>query len=283
MKDLIIGCITGYDFNDIAPWVNSIEKCGFKGDKAMIIYNCSYDCYDELTRRGFIVMAFSKDDKNKRFHYQDNFGPQIVVTRFLHIWSMLKKFNSSDYRYVITTDVRDVIFQTNPSNWLELNIGNKLINVASESMYYVHEDWSNMNMHSSFGSEIYDHMKYQKIYNAGTLAGCFTAIRDIVLNVFLLSRFNRVHNPDQAALNILLSLEPYKSITRFSESEDAWACQAGTTVDPSKINKYKQYLTEPEPHFDGNYVYTSKGIKFCIVHQYDRVPSWKHMISEKYN
>jgi hypothetical protein len=31
MKDLIIGCITGYDFNDIAPWVNSIEKCGFKG------------------------------------------------------------------------------------------------------------------------------------------------------------------------------------------------------------------------------------------------------------
>ena len=101
--------------------------------------------------------------------------------------------------------------------------------------------------------------------------------------MYLLSRFNRVHNPDQAALNILLSLEPYKSITRFSESEDAWACQAGTTVDPSKINKYKKYLTEPEPHFDGNYVYTSEGIKFCIVHQYDRVPSWKYLISEKYN
>jgi len=282
VKDLIIGCITGYEFKDIAPWINSIEKCGFKGDKAMIVYNCSYDCYNELIRRGFLVMAFNRDDKNKRFYYTENFGPQIVVMRFLHLWSMLNKLKNIEYRYVITTDVRDVIFQTNPSEWLENNLGDKKINAASESICYCHEQWSNINMKNSFGFELYDFMSSNVIYNAGTLAGLFDNIKDLSLNVYLASRFNTVINPDQSALNIILNLEPFKSTTRFSKSEDAWACQAGTTVDPIKINAYRTYLTEPEPIFDGTHILTSKYEKFCIVHQYDRVPEWKNKILKYY-
>jgi hypothetical protein len=32
-KSLIIGAMTNYDFEKVRPWVKSIEKCGFTGDK----------------------------------------------------------------------------------------------------------------------------------------------------------------------------------------------------------------------------------------------------------
>ena len=51
MKDLVIGCITGYDFDKIKPWVNSLDRCGFTGTKAMICYNVGYDTLEELVKR----------------------------------------------------------------------------------------------------------------------------------------------------------------------------------------------------------------------------------------
>jgi hypothetical protein len=38
MKDLIIGCITNYHPEQIKSWVNSINKCGFQGDKVVISF-----------------------------------------------------------------------------------------------------------------------------------------------------------------------------------------------------------------------------------------------------
>ena len=47
-KDLIIGAFTNYNFNQLKPWVESIEECGFKGDKLMIMGNYSQETHDEL-------------------------------------------------------------------------------------------------------------------------------------------------------------------------------------------------------------------------------------------
>jgi hypothetical protein len=92
-----------------------------------------------------------------------------------------------------------------------------------------------------------------------------------------------VPNPDQAAYNVLLNLEPYKNITRFSTSEDGWACQAGTTIDPAKIADFKPHLLEPQPLWDGNYATTSTGIRHAILHQYDRIPYWKPIVEARYS
>ena len=43
MKDIVVGCITGYDFDKIKPWVNSLDRCGFDGTKAMVCYDVDYD------------------------------------------------------------------------------------------------------------------------------------------------------------------------------------------------------------------------------------------------
>ena len=48
--------------------------------------------------------------------------------------------------------------------------------------------------------------------------------------------------PDQAALNTLLSFDVYKSVTRLTNSEEAWACQAGTTMDMKTVSINKNNL-----------------------------------------
>ena len=282
MKDLIIGCITGYNYEQIKPWVCSINKSGFKGDKIMIVYNASNDTCCKLETEGFRVYGFNRNETSNDYIYKPEFGPQIVVTRFFHIWQLLNQLNESDYRYVITTDVKDVIFQYNPVHWLEENLGDKKLNAASESIKYAHENWSNSNMKSSFGSHIYNFMSQNTIYNAGTISGRFSAVRDLALNVYLISKYNPVHNPDQSAYNIVLNLEPFKSITRFTGANEGWACQAGTTVDPSKIDNYRCHLTDQEPLIHNGIVTAGNGVKYAIVHQYDRVPEWKKSILENY-
>ena len=283
MKDIVVGCITGYTFDKIKPWVNSLDRCGFDGVKAMICYNVDYETVEELVKRQYTVLAFGKNDNLKKFEYKENFS--IVVERFLHLWYLLKKFEGQ-YRYIVSTDVKDVVFQTNPSEWLEKNMNDAQINVACESIRYKDEDWGNHNLFKAFGPLVHDHNQNNLIYNAGTVSGKFDTMLDFFLNVYMMcngtSHFTEGGGgPDQAAVNILLNMKPYRDITRFTASEEGWAAQLGTT-GPHIVGKYADKLVEKTPILVDNVVCTSDGTPFVMVHQYDRVPEWKEIIEKKY-
>jgi len=284
MKDIVVGCITGYTFDKIKPWVNSLDRCGFDGVKAMICYNVDYETTEELVKRGYTIFAFKKNDTAGRFEYKDNFS--IVVERFYHLWYFLKSLKGQ-YRNIITTDVKDVVFQTNPSLFLERVIKDgKKINVACESIRYKDEDWGDNNLLKSFGPLIHEHNRDNLIYNAGTISGDFDTMIDTFLNIYLLCNGSNPFiegggGPDQAALNVLLQLEPYKSITNFAMSEDGYAAQLGTT-GPQIQGKYGDRVVEKTPILVDNMVCTSNGQVFSLVHQYDRVPAWKDLIEKKY-
>lgn len=288
MKDIVVGCITNYSFDKIAPWVNSLERSGFDGLKVMICYNIGYDVVEELSKRGFTVFGFKRNDEARRLEYKPDFN--ICLERFSHIAYFFNKLeNKEQYRYVISTDVKDVIFQTNPSTWLEENIGDKKINVASESLRYCDEEWGNHNLYQSFGPLIYERNRDNTIYNAGTIAGEFKHFVDLCDNLFLSCGGAPANvpgggGPDQAALNVLLNLEPYRSVTNFAPSESGYAAQLGTTADPNKIEAFRSKLLEPEPiiDYETGEVKTSTGKLFSIVHQYDRVPKLKEVIEKKF-
>jgi hypothetical protein len=284
LKDVVIGCITNYTFDKIQLFVNSLEQSGFDGYKVMIIYNVPFSTVDELEKRGWIVLSFNKDENNKYYTYRDNFI--VTVDRHLHYHLAINNLNEEfgNLRYVMAIDPRDVIFQSNPSIWLENNLKDKKLNVGCESLKYKDEWWGRDNLKDSFGETVYERLQNTPIYNAGTIAGEWNYLSELSLNIYLLCQGSSNGTPDQAALNILLSLQPYKDITNFAMSEDGWACQAGTTADPLKINNYKNYLLEHEPYFDINdgLVKTSKDDVFALVHQYDRVPMWDKIINEKY-
>jgi len=284
MKDVVVGCITNYNFNSIKQWVNSLDRSGFSGEKLMICYNIDYSVCDELAKRNYKVYGFQKNDELKKLEYTKEFS--IVVERFVHIWYFINQMmKSEDIRYLIATDVKDVIFQYDPVKWLEENLDNHTINVGSESVTYENEKWGENNMLQSFGPLILDHVKNNTIYNAGTIAGIGKDLIDLMLNVYLIcngmpGQINGGGGPDQAALNILLNTEAYKKITKFNKSEDGWCAQLGTTGPTSGC---LNYIHEPSPIMENGIVKTNEGKPFALVHQYDRIPEWKKIIEEKYS
>lgn len=292
--DVVVGCISEYDYHKIEPWIVSLEKSGFSGDKIMICYNIRKEVVDHLTRKGWQVYGHGTD---KLGNYVSNVPPyRIVVERFSSLYQLSRALNWKEkYRFIITTDVKDVIFQKNVSEFLEANYAKdgKKINVGSECIRFRDEPWGDENMKNSYPIA-YEKMKNETIYNCGTISGNADVMEDLFLNIYLLSLGSQVHNPDQAAINILLSMSPWKDVTRFNTMQSGYAVQLGTVNDPNKIEQFRSKLTEkklPTMTLEGLVLLERNDdqqadllgeITPCIVHQYDRNPHWKHVIENRY-
>ena len=278
MRDVIIGCSSNYKWDTIKYWVNSINKSGFTGDKVMVLMHCDRETAKQVVQAGFIVIGFAEDEQGN-LSYPPSKIP-VHVERFAHIYEHLCRNN---YRYAITTDVKDVIFQSNPIKWLEDNISNRLNCVfSSESMLYKDEPWGNQNLLETYGEYIYNKFKDNEIYNVGVLGGSGEAIRDLCINIFTAAINRPIPICDQSTFNFMISQKPYTDTCLYTKSEDAWACQLGTTADPSKAEQFKPFLLEPSPKLVGDKVTTSTGKPYVIVHQYDRVPEWKGVLEKIY-
>ena len=44
-----------------------------------------------------------------------------------------------------------------------------------------------------------------------------------------------------------------------------------------------EHILNDEPSMNDGIVVNSKGEKFCLVHQYERVPGWEDIITKRYN
>jgi hypothetical protein len=283
MKDVIIGAITNYGWDQVKYWINSLDQSGFDGVKALLCYNVSYDLVEELTKRNYTVFAFNQNSEERRLEYpKPNFN--ICEERFLHAWYFLNKLDKKEqYRYVISADVGDLIFQKNPSEWLEKNIGDKKLVSASECISYTDEEWNKKNMYSCFGPMIYESMKDKLIYNAGAIAGTFDQMVDFCKAIYLTCGASTTHyfgdgTPDQSAYNILLNTHPYKDITRFTRSKEAWSANLHVHATMKDSGK----LTEPSPKMIDELVCTDSGEPYVMVHQYDMFPEWQNIIHTKY-
>ena len=102
---IILGCITKYRPEDIKPYVESIEQSGFKGRKVMMVYDIPQETIDYL--------------KSKEWElYQNELQQHIILQRFRDIYKLLEQFPNET---IIWTDVKDVIFQSDPTKWIEEN------------------------------------------------------------------------------------------------------------------------------------------------------------------
>ena len=272
-KNLIIGGFTNYDYNQLKPWVESICEVSPENTHKVVVVgdNVPDETIGKLINKNFEIVRFeSKQDI------------PIHVMRFLYIYEYLKK-NWKDYNYVVTTDIKDVYFQSDPFAWIKENLGDNKLIAGSEGMLYKDEPWGNENLMQAYGPYVHNLFKENEIYNVGTIAGNSEYVKDLMFNIFI----NAINRPiaicDQAVYNILIQTQPYKDVTLFLKQSSGWAMQAGTTVDPSKINSFRPFLTEKEPLFENGIVKTCDGKPFVIVHQYDRVPEWKKFVQEKYD
>jgi hypothetical protein len=272
-KDLIIGAFRNYTFNQVKPWIQSINESGFTGDKVLIAMNVSDETSKKIADSDFTVINVGNNPQNMMFHME----------RFIHIYNFLNQ-NSHKYRYVISTDVRDVIFQDDPSKFLDEYLSNSHLKTiaSSEAIQIKNETWNRENILKCFGHLFYDQIKDCEVLNVGTLAGKSEYIRDLTAALFQMSINRADWVADQAAYNVMMNWEQYKQDTYIAKLKDAWACNLHVTNKPDQLEEFGPHLLEARPSFQDGKVINEFGQPFVIVHQYDRVPEMKKYYGEKY-
>lgn len=281
-KDLILAASDHYDYNQLKYWVNSIKQSGFSGDICVMIFNATFDTVEKLVENGVMVVTCDKDEENKK--YFRNGTMMVHVERFFHFYNILRD-NAWKYRFVITTDIRDIVFQKNPSEFLEQTLigSDRKVVVSSESLLYKDEPWGNKNLEQTFGPFFHDYYKNNPIYNVGLLAGNSLYIRDLCLHIFLMSTNRPIPICDQSTFNVLMYNAFYQDLVHYSDVEiDGWAAHLGTMMDPTKIEKFGPLLLEKPPVFSNGALRNSNGEIITVVHQYDRVPELKQFYEEKF-
>lgn len=281
---VVIGQAINYDFASIEPWIVSLRRTGYKGKIVLLVNSLSLQ--DHV--KDYDVHLVMTNPSN---------NVSSMVLRFFDIYKILDHSEMSDVDFVVATDVRDVIFQEDPNL---LRVDNKII-VAKEGFTYDIEPWSKNNMKQSYGEQMFDKMKDYPIYCAGVIAGEKNLFQFLMLCLSSLGFTAPQHpsgggGPDQAALNILLHSEVWKSFVYETEE----VIHAGTSLPGIKAGNGDigmSYRNSPEvlEYYQSNYNRSdipenlssniiNKKIDrpYVIVHQYNRIPEWNTEIQNEY-
>jgi|SRR5208282_1964399 len=280
MKDLVTSVVTNYDWSAFRAYANSLSRCGFQGEKLLFVRNITQEARDNLIKLGFrLIDHYATRDELVR---ELNDYYELGRSRFRILATYLAD-HVDEYRYIVATDMRDVIFQSDPSVWLA-NHEHDLV-CAHESWLIRNEPWNSKWMRDG-GYAGFDNCE---ALCSGTFAGTSRAMLEVFTYMALKTRDGLA---DQGTFNYLIRtrFKDIAYIPRYREGFTA-TCAAFRTNDfASGVVKsledqgYPSRPTDEIPLFNKKTgtVMTSSSMPFCIVHQYDRDVNWKEIIERKY-
>lgn len=295
--DVVITAVSGYQPKHMAAWYNSLRATDFKGRTVAIAYNVNEELVEYMKHMGSMVITFEKNEKKKKYYYSQlneeildhtdggklntdrrwtwnrkilRFKDKIYDRRFYHSSVLVREHLQNlgeTIRYVAFSDARDVIFQSDPFEWLAQNLGaNEDIAVGQESI--THKDpWNRRNVLKTYGHHALQRVEKLPVCCAGYFAGRYDAMMDFMLALYYFDQTKR--SGDQAAFNQLLTFHGWKEKVRKVNWQSPWLLHASSlTADPNAT----EYCAAPntKPVFENGEVRTTDGHLFAIVHQYDR-------------
>ena len=248
-KNLLIGSITGYLWQDVAPFFKSFERAGFENcDCVMFVANMSDKTIEKIKSCGVIVQKIP--DKFK--------GISIINFRW-KIYADFLQENPDKYNLVFTADVRDVFFQSDVFRFYENN--KNFLGIAIEDNF-LSEKTNKSWLVNAYGEEAYKTIAHERILCAGTVWGTvdnfcnFSLAMWEKLSSVCLLRKNVI---DQAVGNWLIYHDKmfYNSLIK-SDNQDGKVMTIGFTARENiKLDSNDNILN-------------GKGEIAAVIHQYDR-------------
>jgi len=260
-KNLIIGAVTNYKWRNIAPFIKSyvmsnIENC----DCILFVHNMSQYTIWKIKSFGIIVYNIPEIYRNK----------SIINLR----WKLYTDYlipNSDKYNLVLSVDVRDVFFQSDPFEYYN---GNKsFLGVAIEDGILAHginKKW----LLDAYGEKLQKAIKHQRIICVGTIWGTvdkFILFSNEMWKKLDSERSLRLNIIEQAVCNyIIYHNKLFKDCLIKSENKD------GPIITIKLTKDEKIYLD-----LNDN-VLNREGKIAAIVHQYDRKKNIVRKVLNKY-
>lgn len=271
MTDMVIAAVRDYDWSAIRTYANSLVRSQFAGRKVMFVDNLAPGTRRILEHLGFEVNEMATES-----------GPRFVThSRFEPVYKFLQSSDCRDVRYVIWTDVRDVVFQDNPTPWLEQNLAPGTLVATGEGWLISNEPFNDTWARLTLDNEA-EHawLREHEVLCGGVLAGQIKELAEVLQKIHEMVKDKPQAN-DQAALNYILR-KHYADAFRAPRPDEGFCATwfPEKILDPARL--IPDYGTPVFRTVDKKVYVPNTSRPFYIVHQYDRCPVWKELIDREY-
>jgi hypothetical protein len=269
-NDLILGVFANYSFEWLEAYMVSSKRCGFRGRKILLVWNVAEPVRKKLVDYGFELVDvppanMSVEFCSNFFEYRDKLAYEFLRDR------------GHEFRYVFWMDIRDLVFQADPSKWMEKNLGDKEIVAGSECIRIKDESCNDNWLRDIYDTETYNRIRECEVLNGGTFAGTVPAMTEVFRRIYDVAKNTKVI-AEQAALNVILRDSDFVDRTLVPRMSDGFA-----VVGYGFGNQLQHVWTDQIPDIRRGVLYPSGRLEpFCIVHQYDRNRDWKPAVSALY-
>ena len=227
----------------------------------------------------------------------------MATQRFLEYSEILQSEYTKDVDAFIATDIRDVIFQSDPGIWLKNNIQDYDIVATSEGVAFRHEDWNGDNLELHLGKNLFLKLADKETLCSGIIAGKKEMLIKLFQTVYELAFFS--NDPGAFVDQIFYAAAIYEVFaerTKIIPAGDNWCANLGTlkAIPESsqewsmgsrsqhnsferirKVKTYNEALSCAIPTMENGRVVNEKNQPYVIVHQYDRYQPWKEELIGK--
>lgn len=297
-KQVVIGAATGYQYHQVDPFINSLLKTGYSGDVVLIVYEDNAELMSKLKAKGIKLLTIKNFDNHKlKSLFKLRFNPrlQFIFWFIIHLINLTFFFNSklrifnlgrissfnlsiacsryyyyykilssTKYEHIMVSDVKDVVFQTNPFDNVEKGI---YFAIESKDVKIKEQKGNDKWVKRLFNEHEYTYLKEQNISCSGTTLGT----REHMLDYFqlmihiLATNSNKIAGRfgyDQGAHNYIVWRKKVKDY-HLVQNLAGFILTMVTTEESEFIVNNEGMLTNK----DGSIV--------SIIHQYNWFPNVK--------
>lgn len=252
-ETIVLGAINHHDWPVVAPWIRSLRGTGFTGRVILVAYeDISADVIKKMELEGV-------DVRRAKMEISVNRG------RFKDFEAILRELPKD--AFVVTTDVRDVVFQTHPEGMRKLldAAEGKELAVSSEGWCYRESDWNYRTLKTVFPA-YEEKMLNEEVYCSGVIIGTAGAMADLSARIWELSREAPSFNGDQVALNIIMREKAFEGRFRRLDVTDGSIFHAR----PTGLRRNLGGKAEGQPVFSmaKGEAFKANGSKVDVLHQY---------------
>jgi len=278
-RDVTIGVVYDVSWDDLRPYAVSLVRSGFTGLKLLIVDQSTHPGVREnFTRLGFTIVERITPEREAPGQWDE-----LGWTRFYYAAAIHR--NNPGFRNAIWSDVRDVVFQVNPSTWLENNLDPDKI--AIEGLGHtlgacpIHNGpWVQLLCSTP---EEWERLRVFEGITTGAFAGNAKLMQSFMDSVYsICCRVKHPNSTDQGVMNYLTRTFPYNTLIQVPAPREGFS-----VVDAGEGAAWVNTFTEPVQGMptleDGVLLSSETKRPIAIAHLYTRVAAWREAIHKKYS
>jgi hypothetical protein len=263
--DYLIGAIDYHEWADVCCWYRSAKKTGFTGKIVLFVYeHTTNSTLRSLEKAGIGI----EGRKSERSVNNDR-------------WKVLSEFceHIDPADRIVTSDVRDVSFQKNPSDILDGTLRERELAIADEGWKFGQSDWNLSNVRNAF-PHLEEAFRDYNVYCCGVVCGTAKILQRAAREVYDLCLQGLHYNCDQPAWNYIVRQDWIAGRVNLLPYGNPYIIHAGP-LEGSEREKFQAIVGKQNiPSFDSStrQMKSFDGSLFAAFHQYTRVSKIRNAV-----